>query len=128
MDIKLTEEQTQLQDIAVKFMDKHCDFEFVRKMEKDSELGFCRDMWRQFSEMGWLGIMVPEKFDGMGMNLAPVCEYRIGRDHCGGMDKAGLWRFRLPLLNQEARSPREKQVGIVSGDPCLPCTILSTRI
>jgi alkylation response protein AidB-like acyl-CoA dehydrogenase len=84
VDIKLTEEQTQLQDIAVKFMDKHCDFEFVRKMEKDSELGFCRDMWRQFSEMGWLGIMVPEKFDGMGMSLLDtvVLIRELGRHIC----------------------------------------------
>lgn len=84
MDIKLTEEQTQLQDIASKFMDKHCTFEFVRRMEKESRLGFCPDMWRQFAEMGWLGMIVPEKFGGMGMSLLDtvVLIRELGRHIC----------------------------------------------
>jgi alkylation response protein AidB-like acyl-CoA dehydrogenase len=84
VDIKLTEEQAQLQDIASKFMDNHCSFEFVRRMEKESKLGFCRDMWRQFAEMGWLGMLVPEKFGGMGMSLLDtvVLVRELGRHIC----------------------------------------------
>ncbi len=84
MDIKLTEEQTQLQDIASKFMDNHCSFEFVRRMEKESKLGFCPDMWRQFADMGWLGIMIPEQFGGMGMSLLDtvVLIREMGRHIC----------------------------------------------
>ncbi|MEZ5502291.1 MAG: acyl-CoA dehydrogenase family protein [Halioglobus sp.] len=84
MDIKLTEEQAQLQDIASKFMDNHCSFDFVRRMEKESELGFCRDMWRQFADMGWLGILVPEEFGGMGMSLLDtvVLMRELGRHIC----------------------------------------------
>lgn len=84
MDIKLTEEQTQLQDMASKFMDNNCSFDFVRKIESDSELGFCRDMWRQFAEMGWLGMLVPEKFGGMGMSLLDtvVLVRELGRHIC----------------------------------------------
>ena len=66
--------------------------------------------------------------NGMGMNLAPVSKTGMRGDRCSGMDKAVLWRFRLPLLNQEIRSLREEQVGIVNGDPRLPCTKLSRRI
>jgi alkylation response protein AidB-like acyl-CoA dehydrogenase len=84
VDIKLTEEQSQLQDIASKFMDKHCGFDFVRRMEKESTLGFCRDMWKQFAEMGWLGIMIPDKFGGMGMSLLDtvVLLRELGRHVC----------------------------------------------
>lgn len=84
MDIKLTEEQAQLQDIASKFMDNHCSFEFVRRMEKESALGFCPDMWRQFADMGWLGMLVPEKFGGMGMSLLDtvVLIREMGRHIC----------------------------------------------
>ena len=84
MDIKLTEEQTQLQDIASKFMDNHCTFDFVRKMEKESRLGFCPDMWRQFADMGWLGMMIPEQYGGMGMNLLDtvVLIRELGRHIC----------------------------------------------
>jgi alkylation response protein AidB-like acyl-CoA dehydrogenase len=84
VDIKLTEEQAQLQDIASKFMDNHCSFEFVRRMEKESALGFCPDMWRQFADMGWLGMLVPEKFGGMGMSLLDtvVLIREMGRHIC----------------------------------------------
>jgi alkylation response protein AidB-like acyl-CoA dehydrogenase len=84
VDIKLTEEQTQLQDMASKFMDNQCTFDFVRKMEKDSELGYCPDMWRQFAEMGWLGMLVPEKFGGMGMSLLDtvILVRELGRHIC----------------------------------------------
>jgi alkylation response protein AidB-like acyl-CoA dehydrogenase len=84
VDIKLTEEQAQLQDSASRFMDDQCTFEFVRKMESDSEQGFCRDMWQQFAEMGWLGIMVPEEYDGMGMSLLDtiVLVREMGRHIC----------------------------------------------
>ena len=84
MDIKLTEEQTQLQDSASKFMDKHCTFEFVRRMEKESKLGFCPEMWRQFAEMGWLGMIIPEEFGGMGMSLLDtvVLIREMGRHIC----------------------------------------------
>ncbi len=84
MDIKLTEEQVQLQDIASKFMDNECTFDFVRKMEKESELGYCPDMWRQFAEMGWLGMMIPDKFGGMGMSLLDtvVLIRELGRHIC----------------------------------------------
>ena len=84
MDINLTEEQTQLQDMASKFMDNECTFEFVRKIEKESELGYCPDMWQQFAEMGWLGIMVPEEFGGMEMGLLDtvVLVRELGRHLC----------------------------------------------
>lgn len=84
MDIKLTEEQAALQDAASKFMDNQCTFEFVRKMEKESELGYCPDMWRQFADMGWLGMLVPEKFGGMGMDLLDtvVLIREMGRHIC----------------------------------------------
>lgn len=84
MDIKLTEEQSQLQDIAGKFMDKNCSFEFLRKMEQDSELGYCSQMWKNFAEMGWLGIIVPQEFDGMGMSTLDlvVLIREMGRHIC----------------------------------------------
>ncbi len=84
MDIKLTEEQTQLQDMAARFMDDRCSFEFVRGIENDSDIGFCRDMWQQFAEMGWLGIIVPEAHNGMGMSTLDlvVLVREMGRHVC----------------------------------------------
>ncbi len=84
MDLKLSEEQTQLQDIASKFMDKNCSFEFVRNIENNSESGYCPDMWQQFAELGWLGIIIPEEYDGMGMSTLDmiVLVREMGRHIC----------------------------------------------
>ena len=84
MDIKLTEEQSQLQDMAARFMDKECDFAFVRRIEQASDIGFCRDMWTQFAEMGWLGMIVPEEQGGMGMGMLDlvILIREMGRHVC----------------------------------------------
>ncbi|MDZ7782056.1 MAG: acyl-CoA dehydrogenase family protein [Halioglobus sp.] len=84
MDIKLSEEQVQLQDMARKFMDKHCTFDVVRGIELESDLGFSREMWQQFAEMGWLGMIVPEDHQGMGMGVLDlvVLIRELGRHVC----------------------------------------------
>lgn len=84
MDIKLSEEQQQLIDSAAKFMDKHCTPAFIRKMEKESDLGYDPQMWKEIANMGWLGIHVPEDFGGLGMNVLDlVLLYReFGRHIC----------------------------------------------
>jgi alkylation response protein AidB-like acyl-CoA dehydrogenase len=84
MDIKLSEEQTQLQDSAARYMDKECTFDFVRKIENDSELGYSPEMWKTFAEMGWLGINLPEAYGGMGMSLLDnvILVRELGRHIC----------------------------------------------
>lgn len=84
MDIKLSEEQQQLIDSAAKFMDKHCTPAFIRKMEKESDLGYEPTMWKEMADMGWLGIHVPEDFGGLGMSVLDlVLLYReFGRHIC----------------------------------------------
>lgn len=71
MDIKLTEEQQQLMESAARFMDKHCTPAFLRSIEsRDSKLlGYDPQMWKEFADMGWLGINIPEDNGGMGMSV-----------------------------------------------------------
>jgi len=83
MDIKLSDEQTQLRDTAQKFMQEACTAAFVREMEK-SELGFSREMWRQMAELGWLGIALPEDCGGLGMGTLDLVllAKELGRSIC----------------------------------------------
>jgi alkylation response protein AidB-like acyl-CoA dehydrogenase len=83
MDVKLTEEQVQLQDGARRFMDEECSMDFVREMEA-SELGFSREMWKKMAELGWLGIDLPSDWGGLGLgtlNLA-ILMRELGRHIC----------------------------------------------
>jgi alkylation response protein AidB-like acyl-CoA dehydrogenase len=83
MDMKLTDEQMQLQDAARRFMDEQCPMDFVREMEA-SELGFSRAMWKQMAEMGWLGIDLPIELGGLGLGTLDLTLLmkELGRHLC----------------------------------------------
>ena len=83
MDMKLTDEQVQLQEAAARFMDEKCTMDFVREMEA-SEFGYSKEMWKEMAELGWLGIDLPDDFGGLGMgtlNLAILMK-ELGRHIC----------------------------------------------
>jgi acyl-CoA dehydrogenase len=83
MDVKLTEEQTQLRDTARKFMEEQCTGEFVREME-ESELGYSPQMWQQMAEMGWLGISLPGDCGGLELGTLDqvILAKELGRNIC----------------------------------------------
>jgi alkylation response protein AidB-like acyl-CoA dehydrogenase len=83
MDLDFTEEQEMLRRSVKDFMEKECTSKFVREMETD-ERGYSPDMWRQFAELGWLAIHLPEEYGGIGgryLDLVPVYE-EMGRALC----------------------------------------------
>ena len=83
MDMKLTDEQAQLQEAARRFMDEECTMDFVREMEA-SELGFSHEMWKQMAELGWLGIHLPEDVGGLELGTLDlaILMRELGRHIC----------------------------------------------
>lgn len=83
MDMKLSDEQAQLQDAARRFMDEECSMDFVRQMEA-SELGFSREMWKQMAELGWLGLDLPPEWGGLGLGTLDltILMRELGRHVC----------------------------------------------
>src|SRR4030043_2032447 len=63
MDFTYTEEQEMLRKSARDFLAKECTERFVRDMEKD-EKGYSPELWRKIAELGWLGLIYPEKYGG----------------------------------------------------------------
>jgi len=60
------EEQQMLRDVARNFFSKEWDSLLVRKMIQ-SEKGFTPEMWRKMAELGWMGLMIPEQYEGFDM-------------------------------------------------------------
>merc|ERR1712000_661064 len=56
------------------------DFETRRKLA-DSELGFSEHNWQTFAELGWLALMVPEEYGGLGGTIqdAIVLQEKLGK-------------------------------------------------
>jgi len=80
MDFSFSEEQEMLRTMARDFLEKECTENFVREMEED-EKGYAPELWRQIAELGWLGLVYPEKYggtEGNFMDLAVLYE-EIGR-------------------------------------------------
>jgi alkylation response protein AidB-like acyl-CoA dehydrogenase len=68
MDLGLTEEQQMLRDFARDFLEKECPESYVREMEDDAA-GFSPEVWRKMAEQGWMGLIIPEQYGGVGMGF-----------------------------------------------------------
>ena len=65
MNFGFSEEQEMLRESARKFLEAQCPTTSVRKMMED-EVGHSDELWKKLAEMGWLGLLVPQKLGGMG--------------------------------------------------------------
>src|SRR5271169_646451 len=68
MSLILTEEQTMLRDSAHEFLSERAPVAQLRELRDTRDAsGFSRSLWKQFAEMGFCGVLVPEAFGGMGL-------------------------------------------------------------
>jgi len=68
MDYEFNKTQKILKDEAHRFLAKECPSDYIREMAED-ETGYSRKMWQKMAELDWMGIMVPEQYDGMDGNF-----------------------------------------------------------
>lgn len=74
MDFGFTEEQEMLRKTARQFVDANI-IPHIRKW--DAEGGFDPAIWKQLADLGFMGVCIPEKYGGSGMDynsLAILCE------------------------------------------------------
>ena len=74
MDLSLTEDQELIKGSVEKFIIETYDSESRRKTIK-SNLGSDDVIWKQFAELGWLGLPFAEKDGGFGGDFMDT--YRI---------------------------------------------------
>src|SRR4030042_1134594 len=68
MDPRLSEEQDILRKTAHDFLTEKCPKSLVREMEQD-EKGYPPQLWQEIADLGWLGLVFPEKCVGSGMSF-----------------------------------------------------------
>src|ERR1700761_5507477 len=76
MDFDPTDEQRMLAETVNRLLDNRYDPGSRLKL-LDSELGWSRDLWQQYAQLGLLGLTFDEQYDGAGMGgaeLATVME------------------------------------------------------
>ena len=110
MDFGFSEEQDLLREQVLRFMTEACPLSVVRAQNG----GLPRELWRQAADLGWLALIVPEAYGGLGLkwiDLAVVLE-ESGRglsplpiisqalaataiDRCASDDVKGEWLPRI---------------------------------
>jgi alkylation response protein AidB-like acyl-CoA dehydrogenase len=63
MDLEFSEEQQILREMVRGVCEKYAPLEVVRAMEDDPK-GYSDEFWKQLSELGVLGIAIPEQYGG----------------------------------------------------------------
>ena len=99
MDFGLKEEQEMLKTTARNFLEKECPISLVRDMEED-EKGYSPELWHKIAELGWLGLIFPEKYGGGGgdfLDLTVLLE-EMGRSLVPGPFVPIVVLCGLPIL------------------------------
>jgi len=68
MDLGFSEEQEMLRTTARDFLTNECPTSLVKELAED-EKGYTPELWRKMAELGWMGLALPEEYDGMGMSF-----------------------------------------------------------
>lgn len=68
MDVNFSEEQKLIRSSAKEFLEAEVPKDVVREIEESAE-GYSPELWQKISELGWIGLNIPEEYEGMGMNF-----------------------------------------------------------
>ncbi len=66
MNFGFTEEQNMLREQVRRFMQEACPIPKVRELMK-TESAFDDALWKQLADLGWLGLIIPEGYGGLGL-------------------------------------------------------------
>src|SRR4030043_207321 len=76
MDLGLSEEQEMLKTSARDFLQKECPKQLVKQLD-ESDTGYSPELWQKMAELGWMGLVFPEKYggsDGSFLDLVVLLE------------------------------------------------------
>jgi len=65
VNLDFTSEQEILRDSAAKFLANECPYDKVKELEETAE-GYSPELWGKMAELGWLGLLFPEEYEGYG--------------------------------------------------------------
>jgi acyl-CoA dehydrogenase len=70
----LNDEQQMLLKTAHEFIRERAPAARIRTFrDSKDETGFSRELWNEMAELGWLGLQIPEEYDGLGLGFFDLC-------------------------------------------------------
>jgi len=72
MDFSLTKEQKMFKDSARAFFSKQWNIEMLRETIATQQ-GYHTENWNKIADLGWLGMLIDERYQGIGSSFIDVC-------------------------------------------------------
>ncbi len=70
----LDDEQQMLSKTAHEFIRERAPAARIRTFrDSKDEVGFSRKLWNEMAELGWLGLQIPEDYDGLDLGFFDLC-------------------------------------------------------
>ena len=70
----LNDEQKMLSKTAHELIRERAPAARLRTFrDSGDERGFSRELWSEMAELGWLGLQIPEEYDGLGLGFFDLC-------------------------------------------------------
>jgi alkylation response protein AidB-like acyl-CoA dehydrogenase len=128
MDLRFTETQEILKKMARDFLTTECPKTLVRKLEQ-SEEGYSPEVWKKMAELGWMGLIIPEEYGGMGytfQDLVVLLE-EIGRNILPGPLIATV-TSTFPILEAGTEEQKKELLPkIAQGEAILTTALLEAE-
>jgi alkylation response protein AidB-like acyl-CoA dehydrogenase len=123
MNLDFSESQEMLRTSAKDFLSKECPKTKVRELE-DSESGHDPEMWKKIAEMGWLGLTLPEEYDGSAMEFIDlvILMEEVGRNILPGPFFSTVCLCSEPIL-QYGTDEQKKEYLTKIADGDLICSL-----
>ena len=118
MDLSFSEQQEMLKKMARDFLTDRCPPKYVRQMETDDK-GYSPELWREMAELGFMGLIFPEKYGGGGMDFMDmvVLLEEMGRACLPGPFFSSAIACGLLILNAGSEDQKQELLPkIASGE------------
>lgn len=128
MNFQLDEEQLMLQASARSFLQEECPKKLVRAMMEDDK-GYSPELWKKIADLGWLGLIFPEKYGGVGSTFLDLV---VLLEECGRALMPGPFISTVVLAGHAIAlfgSDNQKQEylpGIASGEKIMTLALVET--
>jgi alkylation response protein AidB-like acyl-CoA dehydrogenase len=116
MDFGFSQEQEMLRATARKFFENECASTFVRKM-MDESAGTTPEFWQKLAEQGWLGLIYPEGYGGVGLGFVDltVLMEEMGRVVMPGPYFSAVLLGGLSILEAGSESQKKEWLPRIAG-------------
>lgn len=116
MDFAFLEEQEMLKKMARDFLSDKCPKTLVKEMEED-EKGYSPELWQEMADLGWMGLVFPEKYGGSNMtflDLAVLLE-EMGRACLSEPFFSTVILGGLPILDAGSEKQKQEYLPKIAG-------------